>query len=138
MSFGKAISAGFINYFNFSDRACRSEFWYWGLFCSVVSIALFFIDAALHNHLLLTVFMIATWFPNLAIEVRRLHDLDASGWWILLSFIPILGIIAIIALYIWFCFKGTEGRNRFGRDPLEPSWRISSSAFRLRAQGSAA
>lgn len=64
MSFGKAISAGFINYFNFSDRACRSEFWYWGLFCSVVSIALFFIDAALHNHLLLTVFMIATCFPT--------------------------------------------------------------------------
>ena len=119
MSFGKAISAGFINYFNFSDRACRSEFWYWVLFCNVVSLALFGIDAALlHNHLLLTVFMIATWFPNLAIGVRRLHDLDASGWWTLLGFIPILGIIA---LWIWFSFKGTEGRNRFGGDPLEPS-----------------
>ncbi len=62
------------------------------------------------------IFSIATIVPSLAVQVRRLHDIDKSGWWILISFIPIIGAIWLI---VWFCLKGTEGDNRFGSDPLQ-------------------
>ncbi|HEY2403027.1 MAG TPA: DUF805 domain-containing protein [Steroidobacteraceae bacterium] len=116
MGFVQAISTGFTKYVNFRDRACRSEFWYWALFLNIVSIVALIIDGALNTHLGLTVFFLVTYIPNIAIGVRRLHDLDASGWWILLSFIPIIGMIALL---IWFATKGTDGPNRFGQDPLE-------------------
>jgi uncharacterized membrane protein YhaH (DUF805 family) len=55
-------------------------------------------------------FMIA----SISWGVRRLHDIDRSGWWILIRFTA----IGIIILFIWACFKGTDGDNRFGKDPL--------------------
>ena len=54
--------------------------------------------------------------PTLAIAVRRLHDLDYRGWWVLIAVIPYLGP-AVMA--VGFCLKGTPGANRFGPDPLE-------------------
>jgi uncharacterized membrane protein YhaH (DUF805 family) len=52
--------------------------------------------------------------PGLAVSVRRLHDLDRSGWWLLL----VLTVIGVILLIIWDFIKGTAGPNRFGPDPL--------------------
>lgn len=52
---------------------------------------------------------------GIMITIRRLHDLDKSGWFILLAFVPIVNIAFLI--YIWF-FKGTDGYNRYGEDPL--------------------
>lgn len=46
---------------------------------------------------------------------RRLHDIDRTGWWWLLTFVPVLGWIALI---VFCCTKGTVGPNRFGEDPL--------------------
>ncbi len=60
-------------------------------------------------------FGLATFLPSIAIGVRRLHDLDRSGWWLLLVFIPLIGAIVLL---IWYCAKGTAGPNRFGPDPL--------------------
>jgi len=56
------------------------------------------------------------------VAVRRLHDLDRSGWWICLAFIPLIGAIILI---VWFCTRGTVGPNRFGPDPLSPSGQLS-------------
>jgi uncharacterized membrane protein YhaH (DUF805 family) len=57
--------------------------------------------------------------PNIAVQVRRLHDQDRSGWMILLFFIPYLGgLIAIIMM----CIPGTRGPNRFGPDPFEDDY----------------
>jgi uncharacterized membrane protein YhaH (DUF805 family) len=53
--------------------------------------------------------------PYLAVTVRRLHDLDKSGWWWLIGFIPLVGAIILL---VWFCQRGTVGPNRFGPDPL--------------------
>ena len=53
--------------------------------------------------------------PALAVSVRRLHDTDRSGWWILLMFVPVVGTIVLI---VFFCLRGGAGRNRFGPDPL--------------------
>ena len=119
MNFAQAITAGFRNYVNFTGRASRSEFWFWVLFAVLVSVAATLIDVALFSDSeispLNTLAGLALLLPNLSVSVRRLHDLDRSGWWILLGLIPIVGWIIII---IWNCSKGTPGPNRFGPDPL--------------------
>jgi uncharacterized membrane protein YhaH (DUF805 family) len=55
--------------------------------------------------------------PDIAVYVRRLHDTDRSGWWLLLFFVPLIGAIVLI---VWFCTQGTHGYNRFGANPLPP------------------
>ena len=60
------------------------------------------------------IFWMATVVPYLAVGVRRLHDVNRSGWWLLLSFT----VIGLIPLFIWAVSKGTEGKNRFGKNPL--------------------
>jgi len=52
--------------------------------------------------------------PGIAVAARRLHDLDRTGWWLLIAFTG----IGIILLIVWDCMKGTTGPNRFGADPL--------------------
>ncbi len=59
-------------------------------------------------------FWLASFIPGLAVSVRRLHDIDRSGWWLLLGFVPVLGWFT---LFIFYCLDGTAGSNRFGPDP---------------------
>jgi uncharacterized membrane protein YhaH (DUF805 family) len=115
MSFGQAISSGFSNYVNFSDRACRSEYWFWILFIIVAEIVTSIIDFAIGLGVVTALFGLATVLPNIAVVIRRLHDLDRTGWWIFLGLIPLIGAIILL---IWFCTRGTDGPNRFGPDPL--------------------
>jgi uncharacterized membrane protein YhaH (DUF805 family) len=115
MGFGQAISAGFSNYVNFRDRASRSEYWFWILFIIIADVVAGIIDAVLGIQLVTGIFGLVTLLPNIAIAIRRLHDLDRTGWWILLGFIPIIGWIILL---IWYVTKGTDGPNRFGPDPL--------------------
>jgi uncharacterized membrane protein YhaH (DUF805 family) len=115
MNFGDAIKFGFSNYANFSDRACRSEYWFWVLFTVVCSIVAYILDAGIGLPVTRLLFELVTFLPSLAVAVRRLHDLDRSGWWILLFLIPLVGAIVLI---VWFCTQGTDGENRFGPDPL--------------------
>jgi len=119
MDFVPAIKSGFQNYVNFSGRSCRSAYWFWLLFTFIVSIVANILDIALLSALGLPIlgllWSLAIILPSIAVGVRRLHDLDKSGWWILIGFIPIIGWIIFI---IWACTKGTDGANRFGPDPL--------------------
>jgi len=61
-----------------------------------------------------SLFSLATLLPTIAIGVRRLHDIDRTGWWWLI----VLTLIGAILLFIWACMKGTTGPNRYGSDPL--------------------
>jgi uncharacterized membrane protein YhaH (DUF805 family) len=115
MGFGQAISAGFSNYVNFSSRACRSEYWYWVLFIVLADIVAGIIDYVLGMQIVSSLFGLVTLLPGIAVSIRRLHDLDRTGWWILLGLIPIIGWIILL---IWYISKGTDGPNRFGPDPL--------------------
>jgi uncharacterized membrane protein YhaH (DUF805 family) len=101
-------------YVTFTGRAARSEYWYWILFVVIVSIVAAMIDAALGMGLVQTVVSLAFLLPGIAVSARRLHDMDHTGWWLLLG----LTGIGNIVLLIWFCMKGTTGSNRFGPDPL--------------------
>jgi uncharacterized membrane protein YhaH (DUF805 family) len=105
--FARVISEGFSNYFDFSGRAARSEFWLWVLFC-VVAIAVTVVVPPI-----CAIFILSVFLPSMAIGVRRLHDLDRTGWWMLLSLVPLAGPLALVVLS---CLRGTQGPNRFGPD----------------------
>ena len=110
-----AVKSGISNYANFSGRASRSEYWFWVLgvlIGYIVFIALMAVSEKLG--LLLVVFYLGIIIPSLSVAVRRLHDTDRSGWMILVSLIPIIGLIVIY----WYCLAGTSGENQYGDDPL--------------------
>lgn len=115
MTFGQAIKSGFSNYVNFSDRAARSEYWYWVLFTVVVTVVARGLDATVGMRVLYLLWGLAVALPGIAVGIRRLHDLDRSGWWLFLGLVPLVGSIILL---VWFCTAGTAGSNRFGPDPL--------------------
>ena len=114
MSFPQAIEAGFKNYVNFNGRAVRSEYWLWVLFTLLGQIALTIIDMVIGISVLTVLFALSTLLPGLTVSVRRLHDLDKSGWFLLLVLIPLVGAIILL---VWACQEGTRGPNRFGPPP---------------------
>jgi uncharacterized membrane protein YhaH (DUF805 family) len=113
MTLFQAVEACFKKYVQFSGRSPRSEYWYWVLFTFVVGIVLSFIYEPLY-----WAFGLATFLPGLAVSVRRLHDVDRSGWWLLLIFVPLIGLIVLL---IWACTKSQDETNRFGPNPLATS-----------------
>ncbi len=119
MNFTQAISSGFQNYVGFEGRASRSAYWYWTLFAILVSIVTSLLDVLIFPTMdfspLNSLAGLALFLPGLAVGIRRLHDLDRTGWWVLL----VLTLIGIIVLLVWFCMRGTVGPNRYGPDPLE-------------------
>jgi len=114
MTFTESIKTVLISkYATFSGRATRSEYWWFTLFSFVVQIGLMIVSGILNSSFLLIAYLViflATIIPATAVTVRRLHDTDRSGWWILLSLVP-LGFIVLI---VWFASRGTQGTNRFG------------------------
>ncbi|MGO4388515.1 DUF805 domain-containing protein [Microvirga sp. 2YAF29] len=129
MNFTQAIKSGLSKYVDFSSRASRSEYWFYTLFVILVSIVTGIVDNIVLSGMPITnlITSLALLLPCIAVTVRRLHDTDRSGWWILLSFIPLVGAIVLI---VWFCTRGTIGQNRFGADPLpaQPSLTQAQSA----------
>jgi uncharacterized membrane protein YhaH (DUF805 family) len=121
MGFTDAIKTGFQKYIGFSGRAARSEYWYWVLFLLLLQIVAWLIDMTLFGfnttgvNPIGSILSLATLLPSLAVSIRRLHDIDRVGWWVLLALIPVIG--AIVLIY-WACLRGTVGANRFGPDPL--------------------
>jgi uncharacterized membrane protein YhaH (DUF805 family) len=117
MGFGGAIKACFYKYADFKGRARRPEYWWWTLFNLLLSLALALVDLAIAGvngpEVLSNLVNLALFLPSLAVGVRRLHDTDRRGWWILLWLIPLIGWIIII---VFLCQRGTEGPNRFGPD----------------------
>lgn len=150
-------------YVDFTGRSRRKEYWLWILFLIVADVVLSILDAvlglggsattttstapgaigaagSLSGGLLSKIFVLGVFVPNIAVAVRRLHDTDRSGWWILLPIVPLLfiagGVIAVgvsgmivagvaflgffisgLLLLVWYCSEGTRGPNRFGDDP---------------------
>jgi len=155
-------------YAQFSGRSRRMEYWMWVLFTVIVSLVLSLLDSALglggrsfagstpmdggvaygaatRGGLLTNLFALATLIPSLAVAVRRLHDTNRSGWWILMPLLPLLlavvlmgigavtfnpglmigagaaglvTLICAIVVIVWYCMPGTPGPNDYGDDPL--------------------
>jgi uncharacterized membrane protein YhaH (DUF805 family)/uncharacterized OB-fold protein len=104
-----SIVACFKKYVDFHTRSARSEFWWWQLLVFVISFL-----AALTGGGLFVMIELICLVPSVAVGVRRLHDINRSGWWVLLE----LTIIGIIPLFYWALQPGTRGPNKYGPDPL--------------------
>ena len=144
-------------YADFRGRSRRKEYWRFVLFLIIlylmvaVMLGLSIVAAlsggvsagglgggAMIVALLFGLFLLAILIPSLAVGVRRLHDIDRTGWWIavptalsLLSYLPLatglvltlslLSLVASITLLVFACLEGTRGPNRFGPDPKDPA-----------------
>ena len=112
MNPAQSISSVFRQYFGFSGRASRSEYWWFVLFEFIAIFVLAFISPFLW-----VIFFVAVFVPGLAVLVRRLHDTNRTDWWLLLSIIPFGSIV----LLIFAVFPGQQGQNKYGPDPLGSS-----------------
>ena len=115
MSFSQAVNSCFSNYVTFSGRARRSELWYFILFLIVLQIVAVAIDYVIGVRIFEYVVSVGTFLPALAVEVRRLHDIGRSGWWLFLSLIPLVGAIVLL---VWFCRRGDAAANEYGPPPV--------------------
>lgn len=105
----------------FTGRARRKEYWFFLLFNVLISFVLGLIDNMLG--LVMTnagigvlggLYALAVIIPTIAVTIRRLHDSDRPGWWILLAFVPVIGSLVLL---IFMVLDGNQGRNRYGEDP---------------------
>lgn len=149
-------------YAEFSGRSRRKEYWMFVLFTVIAGVVLGLLDTMLglnfgnatgrfqrDNGVLGSIFSLATLVPSIAVAVRRLHDTDRSGWWLLLPVLVVIALAALaisamgsssggvgglgvgfviagiavlvsgLVLLIFFCLDGTRGLNRFGPDPKD-------------------
>ena len=140
-------------YASFSGRARRKEYWWFQLFLILATLLAFCVDVMLNglDEMIAgatgyagALVSLALFLPGLAVAVRRLHDTDRRGWWLLMPGIPavilggaagatavgvegagkwlaagglLLGIVSVL-LIVWYCSRGTIGENRFGPDPI--------------------
>ncbi len=95
--------------FDFESRSSRKDFWYWQIFRILMFLSFTFIES-LGVQGILTISNIIFLIPEISVTIRRLHDVNKSGKWILLS----LTIIGILPLFYFYCLKGDEGVNDFG------------------------
>ena len=112
------------NYAVFEGRASRTEYWFFILFNIIISIILLVIEnslgiatSAADSFSFGVISIIYAWavlIPSIAVSIRRLHDSDLRGWWMLLIFIPIGNFV----LLIFFLSRSTDGKNRYGASPL--------------------
>jgi uncharacterized membrane protein YhaH (DUF805 family) len=104
------------NYANFRGRARRQEYWMFVLFNLLNLFAAAALSIQSHSMVVVLVYHLVLMVPSLAVGVRRLHDTDRSGWWMLLALIPLIGGIVLL---VFMCLEGTRGPNRFGADPKQ-------------------
>ena len=104
----------------FGGRSRRKEYWYFVLFSLIVSLVLSAVDALLGTFgssnvgLLGGIYGLAVLIPSIAVSVRRLHDIDRTGWWVLIGLVPVIGTIVLL---VFAASDGTPGENRFGPNP---------------------
>jgi len=99
----------------FSGRARRKEYWMFFLFNFIVAIGLAIIDGLFGGSGVLgTLYALGVFIPNVAVSVRRLHDTNRSGWWLLLYFIPIIGALVVLFFMVQ---DSNEDENDFGESP---------------------
>ena len=114
VSFPKAIKLGFKNYFKFSGRSTRAEYWWWLLFTVLAGIVLNVVNTLTGTMgMLVFLFELAILVPSLALGARRLHDINRTGWWLLLWFVLVIGWIVLI---VWAIKRGDECTNKYGPD----------------------
>lgn len=116
MGFADAVRACLSRYVTFRGRARRSEFWWFALFVSAGGLVLNLVDFVLFDGfaILSPLFSLAMLLPNLAVGVRRLHDIGRTGWWMLIALVPLIGTLVLIFFWVQ---DSEAGANRHGPSP---------------------
>ena len=120
VSFPDAIRLGFQHYFDFRSRSTRAEYWWWLLFVILTQQALNVVNIRIG-----ILFGLAVLIPGLALGTRRLHDINKSGWWLLMWFgiflirFGIFLIAPVIVLIVWHTKPSDEGTNKYGPNPRQ-------------------
>ncbi len=107
-------TALFSRYATFTGRAGRSEYWYFVGFTLLVLGAGMGVDVAIGTPIVSGLAALALLVPNVAVTVRRLHDIDRSGWWFPMNFVPVIGWLTML---VFALKRGTGQNNRFGPVP---------------------
>lgn len=107
----------------FNGRARRKEYWLFMLCNIIVTIVLGLVDMTLGLYseesgfgLLSGLYALAVIIPSIALSIRRLHDTGRSGWWILISLVPVIGPLVLLVFYV---MDSTPGDNEYGPNPKE-------------------
>lgn len=103
----------------FTGRACRKEYWMFFLFNLIIIFCLSFIEGLLGISssgygILSSLYSFAILLPCVGVTIRRLHDTNRSGWWWLISFVPLIGAIILIVFMVQ---DSQEGANQYGPNP---------------------
>jgi uncharacterized membrane protein YhaH (DUF805 family) len=108
-------------YAQFSGRSRRKELWMFALFNMLIFLVLDILGIVLRENALgkiilglLAIYALATLIPGLAVCIRRLHDTDKSGWWILICLVPIVGPVVLLVFYV---LDSQPGANQYGPNP---------------------
>lgn len=125
MNFSQSVVKCLSDYATFSGRSSRSEFWWFYLFTILVTIVCGAIDVMAfgmepHDPTPFgSIASIVLFLPSVSATVRRLHDIERSGWWFWLFLLPIIGWIILL---VWHCTRGKHGANAYGPDPLTTTY----------------
>jgi uncharacterized membrane protein YhaH (DUF805 family) len=111
MNFIESIQTCYKKFFDFSGRASKSEYWWFQLYNAIIYVLTLVFQGDLT--LLFSILIIVNLIPIWAAAVRRVHDSDKSGWMVLISVIPLIGLYVIVLLIQ----DGSKGKNRFGAKP---------------------
>lgn len=136
-------------YADFSGRSRRKEYWMFALGVTILFVVLSLIFGGLAGAAsagaeaggevssglmggsmiglgLMLLLLLAIIVPSLAVQVRRFHDQDRSGWMVLLNLIPYVGGIVVL---VFMCLQGTSGPNKYGPDPLESEGAVTPTTY---------
>ncbi|MEG2338565.1 MAG: DUF805 domain-containing protein [Clostridium sp.] len=101
-------------YATFSGRARRKEYWFFALVTMLVAIPIAIIDVISGlSGILSAVYTLGMVIPSIAVTVRRLHDINLSGWWYLICFVPFGGIV----MFIFTVMDSKDEGNKYGKSP---------------------
>ena len=118
VGFVESVRLFFKNFANFKARSSRGAYWWWVLASALIAFVLGVVDGLVFGfdpedmEAFSNIFSLATLVPNIALSVRRLHDVGRSGWWLLLY----LTVIGILVVLWWAIQPGERASNRFGPD----------------------
>ncbi|PIT60489.1 hypothetical protein BHC47_01090 [Snodgrassella alvi] len=112
------------DYFKFQGRARRKEYWMFTLFSFIIYMILSIIFENIMSSpagytITSTIYSLAIFIPSFSVTVRRLHDTNRSGWWSLLAFIPVIGILILL---IFMLLDSTPSDNNYGENPKEQQY----------------
>lgn len=101
----------------FNGRARRAEYWMFFLFNLIIAFVLGFVEGLVGGPGVIgLLYSLAVLIPGIAVSARRLHDTDRSGWWLLIAFVPLIGVIVLLVFMIQ---DSQSGQNRYGANPKE-------------------